>query len=194
MTKGIFYFISHKDLWKPLFSKLTPTITTGIGVTTLCFALFYLPQAAVMAFTSGPVAAFSAALLTLSESSTITNVITRIFFIEEALIDTFDGTLLSEECTSLVSEGRQVNSGGDNIARLGKLVKQPFAKFTPNAIIRYLLYLPLNFIPVVGTFIFIVLQGKRNGPASHQRYFQLKEWSKRQKEIHIEEHRGGYTA
>ena len=147
-----------------------------------------------MAFTSGPVAAVSAALLTLSESSTITNLVARTFFIEEALIDTFDGTLLSKECANLVSEGRQVNAGGDNIARLGKLIKKPFAKFTPNAIIRYLLYLPLNFIPVVGTAIFIALQGKRGGPAAHTRYFQLKEWSKRQREVHIEEHRGGYTA
>ena len=139
-----------------------------------------------MAFTSGPVAAVSAAILTLSESSTITNLISRTFFIEEALIDTFDGTLLSKECTNLVSEGRQVKAGGDNIARLGKLVKKPFQKFMPNALIRYLIYLPLNFIPVVGTIMFIVLQGKRNGPSAHQRYYQLKEWNKRQKEVPLE--------
>lgn len=147
-----------------------------------------------MAFTSGPVAAVSAALLTLSESSTITNLIARTFFIEEALVDTFDGTLLSKQCTNLVEEGRQVKAGGDNIARLGKLIKKPFDKFSPNALIRYLLYLPLNFIPIVGTIIFIILQGKRGGPAAHQRYFQLKEWNKRQREIFIEENRGGYTA
>ena len=169
-------------------------MSTGVAVTALCFILLYLPQAAIMAFTSGPLAAFSAAILTLSESSTITNLIARTFFIEEALIDTFDGTLLSKQCTNLVEEGRQVNAGGDNIARLGKLIKKPFARFAPNAIIRYLLYLPLNFIPVVGTVIFVALQGKRAGPAAHSRYFQLKEWSKKQREVHIEQHRGGYTA
>lgn len=147
-----------------------------------------------MAFTSGPVAAVSAAVLTLSESSTITNLISRTFFIDEALTDTFDGTLLSQDCKNLVEEGRQVKTGGDNIARLGKLVKKPFAKFAPNAIIRYVLYLPLNFIPVVGTAMFIVLQGKRNGPQAHQRYFQLKEWNKQQKEAFVHENRGGYTA
>jgi uncharacterized protein involved in cysteine biosynthesis len=175
-------------------SQLTPTLSTGAIVTLACFATLYLPQAAIMAFTSGPVAAVTAAVLTLSESSTITNLISRTFFIEEALIDTFDGTLLSKQCTNLVEEGRQVKTGGDNIARLGKLVKKPFAKFTPNALIRYLLYLPLNFIPVIGTAMFVVLQGKRNGPAAHQRYFQLKEWSKRQREVHVEQNRGGYTA
>jgi len=158
------------------------------------FVVAYVPQMAIMAFTSGPAAAISAALLTLSESSTIVNLLSRTFFIEEALVDTFDGTLLKKDCTNLVSEGRQIKTGGDSMARLGKLVKKPFAKFTPNAIIRYLLYLPLNFIPVVGTAIFIILQGKRAGPTSHQRYFQLKEWNKRQREVHVEQHRGGYTS
>ena len=158
------------------------------------FVVAYLPQAAVMAFTSGPVAAVTAAFLTLSESSTIINLLSRTFLIEDALIDTFDGTLLSRDCTNLVSDGRQIHSGGDPIARLGKLIKKPFAKFAPDAIIRYLLYLPLNIIPVVGTIAFIVLQGKRNGPAAHMRYFQLKQWSSSQREAYIEQYRGGYTS
>lgn len=62
--------------------------------------------------------------------------------------------------TDFVSEGRQIKSGHrDPIAKLGTLVKKPFAKFTPEAIIRYFMYLPLNFIPVVGTAIFLTLQG-----------------------------------
>ncbi|KAK4913667.1 hypothetical protein LTR28_013750, partial [Elasticomyces elasticus] len=28
--KGILYFMSHRALWKPLLSKLAPTITMGI--------------------------------------------------------------------------------------------------------------------------------------------------------------------
>ncbi|RMZ79625.1 hypothetical protein DV737_g3326, partial [Chaetothyriales sp. CBS 132003] len=192
--KGIYYFLSHGDLWRPLKAKLVPTLTTGAGVTIACFVLFYLPQVATLAFTSGPAAVFSAALLTLSQSSTITNLISKTFFTQEALIDEFDGTLLSKGYTSLVEDGRQVKAGGDNIARLGKLVKKPFAKLAPSAIIRYLLYWPLNFIPVVGTFIFILAQGRRNGPAAHARYFQLKGWSKTQREMHIEKNRGAYTA
>lgn len=192
--KGFYYFISHKALWRPLMSKLAPTITLSLGVTTLMFFVAYLPQAAVMAFTSGPIAAFSAALLTLSESSTIINLLSRTFLIEDALIDTFDGTLLSKECTNLVSDGRQIKAGGDPIARLGKLIKKPFAKFTPTAIIRYIMYLPLNFIPVVGTVIFILLQGKRSGPSAHARYFQLKQWTKNQQDAFVEQNRGGYTS
>ena len=53
------------------------------------FAVFYLPQAAVMAFTSGPLAAFSAAILTLSESSTLINILSRTFLVEDALVGAY---------------------------------------------------------------------------------------------------------
>jgi hypothetical protein len=158
------------------------------------FVFAYLPQAAIMSFTSGPVAAVTAALLTLSESSTIINIISKSFLIQDALVDTFDGTLVSRECTDLVSDNRQVRSGRDPIARLGKLITRPLAKFTPSALIRYFLYLPLNFIPVIGTVVFVLLQGKRNGPTAHERYFQLKEWPKSQREAFVEQNRGGYTS
>jgi hypothetical protein len=120
--------------------------------------------------------------------------LSRNFVIEDALTDTFDGTLLSRGCTNLVSDGRQIKSGEDPIARLGKVIKKPFAKFTPNAIIRYLLYLPLNLIPIVGTVMFIILQGKRHGPAAHARYFQLKQWSSSQREAFVEQNRAAYIS
>lgn len=157
------------------------------------FLVAYAPQAFVMAFTSGPVAAISAALLTLSESSTLVNVLSRTFLIQDAIIDTFDGTLVAKDCTNLVSDGRQVKPGSDAISRLGKLVKKPFERFAPEALIRYCLYLPLNFIPVVGTVAFVILQGKRNGPSAHARFFQLKGWSKTQRDEWVEKNRGAYT-
>lgn len=55
------------------------------------FLFTYLPQLAVLAFTSGPLAVISTTLLVLSESSTIVTVLSKTFLIEDALIDTFDG-------------------------------------------------------------------------------------------------------
>lgn len=112
------------------------------------FFFTYLPQAAILAFTSGPVAALSAALLVLSESSTLTMVLNKAFLIEDGLIDTFDGTLVSRGHPELVAKERQVKGGGagDVMARLGKLAGKPFAKFTPQAIIRYFIFLPLNLV------------------------------------------------
>lgn len=55
------------------------------------------------------------------------------------------------------------------------------------------MYLPLNFIPVVGTLLFIVLQGRRQGPSAHQRYFQLKGWNSSVQEAYVDKHKGAYT-
>ena len=192
--RGMAYFLTHRSLQKPLFSSLLPTLTLGLVTTVTLFVVLYLPQAAVLAFTQGPFAAVSAALLVLSESSTLSTFLGRQVFISDALIDTFDATLLTRGGTDkLVAEGRQVRPGSDPISKLGKIVKRPFERLAPKAIIRYLMYLPLNFIPVVGTVLFVILQGRRAGPAAQERYFQLKGWRGEQKQHHIEKYQAAYT-
>lgn len=111
------------------------------------FFFTYLPQLAVLIFVNGPLAVFTTVLLILNESSTIVNMVSRNFLLQDALLDTFDGTLLSRDASGVVSEGRQLKSGRDPIDRLGKILKSPFSKFTPKALVRYVMYLPLNFIP-----------------------------------------------
>ncbi|MCJ1355045.1 MAG: hypothetical protein MMC33_005036 [Icmadophila ericetorum] len=192
--RGMAYYVSHRSLWKPLTAKLVPSLALGLGVTTFMFVFTYVPQAAIMAFTQGPLAAASAALLVLSESSTLFTVLSKSFLIQDALVDTFDGVLVSKNTTNLVASGRQIKAGGDPMAKLGKLVKQPFERFTPKALIRYVMYLPLNFIPVLGTIMFVILQGRKAGPVAHTRYFQLKEWNKNQRQKHVEENQAAYTS
>ncbi|EUC30745.1 hypothetical protein COCCADRAFT_28419 [Bipolaris zeicola 26-R-13] len=192
--KGIAYFFTHRALWKPLAAKLLPTVSLGLGVTVMMFAVTYVPQAALLTLFNGPLAIVTTVLLVLSESSTIFSVLSKNFLIDDALIDTFDGTMVCRNQTALVSNERQVKSGSDPIGKLGKLVSKPFAKFTPKAIIRYFMYLPLNFIPVVGTFIFVILQGRKFGPTAHARYFQLKQMKKQEKERFIEERKAAYTS
>ncbi|KAF2274896.1 uncharacterized protein EI97DRAFT_468477 [Westerdykella ornata] len=192
--RGILYFISHRSLWKPLLNKLFPTLSLGIGVTIFMFAFTYVPQAAILTVFNGPLAILTTIFLVLSESSTIFSVLSKNFLIDDALLDTFDGTLLSRNLTSLVSTERQVKSGSDPVAKLGKIMKRPFARFTPEAIIRYFIYLPLNFIPVVGTAMFVILQGRKFGPTAHARYFQLKRMDGRQKEEFIAKRQAAYTS
>jgi len=157
------------------------------------FAITYIPQVALLTLFNGPLAVFTTVLLVLSESSTIFSVLSKNFLIDEALIDTFDSTLVSRNQTTLVSKERQVKSGSDPVAKLGKLVSKPFAKFAPSAIIRYFMYLPLNFIPVVGTVLFVILQGRKFGPTAHARYFQLKQMKKQEKERFIDERKAAYA-
>ncbi|KAE8353240.1 hypothetical protein BDV28DRAFT_165066 [Aspergillus coremiiformis] len=193
--KGIIYFVYHKNLRRPFLSRAGQTVTLGLSVTSAMFFLTYVPQVAIMAFTSGPLAPFSAALLVLSESSTITRFLSHSFVLEEALTDTFDGTLIACGQASLVAEGRQIKprAGNDAIARLGKMVKRPLARMKPQALLRMLIYLPLNLIPVVGTALYAYTQGKKLGPMAHTRYFQLKGWSEKEKDAWVEKNRGAYT-
>ncbi len=179
--KGIFYFFTHPALWKPLRSKLIPYLTLYSGVLGSMFFFTYLPQLAVMAFVNGPLAVFTTGLLILNESSTITGIISKNYLLQEAILDTFDGTLLARNSAGIVAEGRELKPRGDAIQRLGKALKTPFKRFSVNELIRYVMYLPLNFIPgrlpphlfrwhghslanleatVVGTVAFILLRGK----------------------------------
>ncbi|KAK3393137.1 hypothetical protein B0H63DRAFT_11301 [Podospora didyma] len=192
--KGIFYFLAHRALWKPLLSKLVPTLTLSLGVVASMFVFTYVPQLAILVFVNGPLAVFTTVLLILNESSLIINVISKNFMLQDAILDTFDGTLVSRDAAGIVSEGRQLKSGGDSIQRLGKVIKSPFSRFSPKALVRYVMYLPLNFIPVVGTVIFILIQGRSRGNGVHDRYFQLKKWSASQRSSWLSEHTGPYAA
>lgn len=168
-------------------------MSLGLGVTVFMFVVTYVPQAAVLTIFNGPLAFVTTVLLVLSESSTIFNVLSKNFLIDDALIDTFDGTLMSRNQTTLVAKERAVKSGSDPIAKLGKLAAKPFAKFAPSAIIRYFMYLPLNFIPIVGTVMFVILQGRKFGPAAHARYFQLKQMNKKEKDQFVERRKAAYA-
>ncbi|KAI2781391.1 hypothetical protein F4815DRAFT_467507 [Daldinia loculata] len=191
--RGIIYFITHRSLWKPFYSRILPTLGLTAGVTASMFFFTYLPQLAILVFVNGPLAVFTTVLLILNESSTIVNIISRNFLLQDALLDTFDGTLVAKDAIGIVSEGRQLKSGQDPIGRLGKILKNPFSKFTPKTLIRYVMYLPLNFIPVVGTIIFIILQGRTRGSSVHGRYFQLKGWAPSQQRDWLERHSAPYA-
>ena len=162
--QGIFYFLSHRSLWKPFLSRLGPYLTLSVSVIGGMFAVTYLPQLAVLVLVNGPLAVVSTVLLVLNESSTIINLVSRNWMLQDALLDTFDGTLVSRNRAAIVSEGRELKSGSDPMQRLGKILKSPFERIGPKALVRYLIYLPLNFIPVVGTVIFIFLQGEHQLP------------------------------
>lgn len=58
---------------------------------------------------------------------------------------------------------------------------------------NYIILLPLNFIPVVGTTLFLVTQGAKAGPFFHARYFQLKRYNEKQQHEEVVKGRGGYV-
>lgn len=160
--QGIAYFLTHKALWKPFKSRLGSYLTLSASVVGGMFALTYVPQLAVQVFVSGPFAVFTTVLLVLNESSAIINAVSRGWLLQDSILDTFDGTLVARGATGVLGSGRELKggrAGRDPIQRLGKVLKNPFERFGPTALVRYLMYLPLNFIPVVGTLVYLFVQG-----------------------------------
>jgi len=192
--KGIAYFLTHSSLRKPLLSKLASLMTLSVGVFTGMFFFTYLPQLGIMVFLNGPLAVFTTILLVFNESSVIISMVSKNFMLQDALLDTFDGTLIAKNQTEILGEGRELKAGQDPMQRLGKILKNPFSRFSVKSAVRYFMYLPLNFIPVVGTVAFIFLQGRSRGNVCHDRYFQLKRWSAKQKSQWLSEHTGPYTS
>ncbi|CAG8762058.1 11971_t:CDS:2, partial [Acaulospora colombiana] len=97
------------------------------------------------------------------ESVDVPSVVAKIFWLGDAMETLFDEVLLRNGMTKLVSRGRELKSeGGSHGKKLGKLLTKPLDRFSKENIIRWLVSLPLNAIPV-------------SGPSYHARYFQLKE-------------------
>jgi hypothetical protein len=68
--------------------------------------------------------------------------------------------LVEKGMASLLLERCPANTNSRNtVGKLGKLAKRPFTVFSLGSAIRYLVYFPLNFIPLVGPGIFLFLQG-----------------------------------
>ncbi|SPN99752.1 uncharacterized protein DNG_02603 [Cephalotrichum gorgonifer] len=200
--KGFVYFVRRPALWKPLAAQLAPYFVLSIAVVVAMFFFAYLPQLAILIFVNGPLAVFTTVILVLNESAAIVSMLSRTLLLREALLDTFDGTLVSRNVAGgLVEEGRELHAGGSAMERLGKILKSPLEKFSLKGIIRYILYLPLNFIPIVGTFIFLLVQDW-DGPGLTvdillkvgAGYFQLKKWPESRQTDWLKIHVAPYTA
>jgi len=193
--EGIYYFSRHPSIQKPLWRHILPTIALSVGVIATMFTFTYIPQAAILVLVDGPIAFVNAGMLVLSESSTVILMISRWWWIEDATIEVFDAVLVQQNQTALVAQGRELKPAisGDPLSKLGKRLKKPFGDSLTKSIVRYFMLLPLNFIPVVGTVVFLILNARNIGPSQHARYFQLKGFSDTERHDFVRRNRGGYV-
>jgi hypothetical protein len=68
-----------------------------------------------------------------------------------------------------------------------------YSPFSFRQIAEFILFLPLNLIPVVGTPFFLVLTGARAGPFHHWRYFKLLGLTKKERKEAIRRREWKYT-
>jgi hypothetical protein len=63
----------------------------------------------------------------------------------------------------LVRRGREVQSNSAGFKVLGKSLIKPLDRFSKEGIVRYIVSIPLNSIPVVGTVFFLIYNGTACG-------------------------------
>ena len=135
------------------------------------------------------------AFLVLAEGAAIVALLFEAFFVDETLVDVFDAVLICEDHEDLVAKSRVINPNGkDPVKRLEKpTTSAVYSPFSFRQIIEFIFFLPLNFIPVAGTPMFLLLTGYRAGPLHHWRYFKLLGMTKKERRRAIKQRRQGYT-
>ncbi|TCD69159.1 hypothetical protein EIP91_008636 [Steccherinum ochraceum] len=196
--KGILFSITHPHVLLSVRSTiLTSLFSSALTFVVLAF-LTYVPQAAFLSIFTGPIFGPLLALLLLgAESIFLLTFFARALFLEPALTQVFDTTLLAKGQTVLVKDGKTKFGGGIGGGKrdaIESTLVRPFQALSRDGIVKYLITLPLNLVPVIGTVAFLFVNGQRGGPGWHTRYFQLKGWDKQQRLRFVEKRKPEYTA
>jgi uncharacterized protein involved in cysteine biosynthesis len=137
----------------------------------------------------------NATFLVLGEGAVITALLFEAVFVDETLVDVFDGVLVNEGFEDLVGQARILDREAENaVKKLGKPTKSAvYSPFSFQQIIEFILFLPINLIPVAGVPLFLVLTGYRAGPFHHWRYFKLLDFTKNERKKFIQKRQISYT-
>lgn len=199
---GIAYLFKHRPLHPPVISRILPLTAVSILTLFLMFTLLYIPHLIVLKYFKSPFPAFNAMLMILSESATLVAFLAESLLTEFQLVDIFDIILLhpgpgtpfpvQRKLRWMVESARVVNPDGT----VGKHKLDPYLKFKESfrTGVYCLLALPLNFIPVVGWPLFVLVQAYVLGPLSHYRWFQLMGWGDKRRRAFVKEHWWRYWA
>lgn len=178
-----------------LRARLIPSILLSAFVLTNLFLWTYLPQVAFLAIFHGPLAWVQGVFLVLGEGAAIVALLFEAFFVDETLVDVFDAVLINEGMEDMVASARMINPEGDTpVRKLGKpTMSAVYSPFSLRQIIEFILFLPLNFVPVAGVPLFLIITGYRAGPLHHWRYFKLLRLTKKERKVAIKQRQLRYT-
>lgn len=162
------------------------------AVVSVVLAIFtYIPQAALLSIVAGPFGPILAVFLVGAESIFLLTFFAKPLFLEPTLQHVFDAALIAQGQRGLVKDGKTKHSA---VAATGSALLRPLTAFSKDGLLGYLITLPLNLVPVIGTVAFLLINGHNTGPSWHARYFQLKGLDGSQRRSFVEKHQAEYTA
>lgn len=193
--QGIYYFFAHPFLYPLLRARLLPSILLSLLVLANLFVWTYLPQVAFLAIFHGKLAWINATFLVLGEGAAIVALLFEAFFVDNTLVDVFDAVLINEGCKDLVAPSRVLDrESADPVNQLGEpTTSAVYSPFSLRQILEFIILLPLNFIPVAGAPMFLVITGYRAGPFHHWRYFKLLNFTKKERNAFVKDRQLKYT-
>lgn len=152
-------------------------------------------QVALLAVFHGHLAWLNATFLVLGEGAAIVSLLFEAFFVDETLVDVFDAVLIQQGYKDLIATSRILDPDGQNpVKQLGKPTNSAvYSPFSFRQIAEFIIFLPLNLIPVAGTPMFLIMTGYRAGPLQHWRYFKLLGFTKKERNAFIGKRRLRYT-
>lgn len=189
--KGIWYFTTHRYLWPLLQSRLVPLTLLSTCVLAILFLTAYLPIVGFLAlFHYRGSAWVNATFFILGIGAVVIQLLFEGMLVDHTQVDVFDAVMVGEGYEDLVKKRRAVSENFEEIdpyERLGPRDKgAAFYPFSFRQIIELVILLPLNFVPFVGVPLFLILTGYRAGPLMQWRYFQLKEFSRKERKQFIQ--------
>ncbi|KAJ7470408.1 hypothetical protein FB451DRAFT_1253630 [Mycena latifolia] len=190
--QGVLYFVSHGSLAASIFPVILNTLLAAIVITSAMFFFTYLPQVAFCALFSGPFAFATAALLVLGEAYAIILFVSKAFFLGHAQDQLFNAVFRQQGINLVYVEPK--GKSRSFMQSVFKGVSKPLSRFSKEGMLRYIVSLPLNLVPVVGTVLFLLYNGAKAGPTFHSRYFQAKGLSPASRQAFVDKRKGAYTA
>lgn len=188
--KGTWYFATHRYLHPLLKGRLVPVTLLSTCVLAILFLTAYLPIVAFLALFHNKRSAWvNGTFFILSVGSLIIQLLFEALLVDHTQVDIFDAVMVAEGYEHLVKNRRTVSEDvneSDPYKRLGPREKgAQFAPFSVRQILEMIVLLPLNFVPYAGVPLFLLLTGYRAGPLINWRYFQLKQFSKKERKQFI---------
>jgi len=205
---GLFRLWTIPNIRGIVWGSLTTGIIVSIVVTIATFVLGWAPQFALLSFIITPFIAFPASVfLVLAEAWFISFTIAKLTWMEGLQEHVFDEIVQIEakkDKSSAISKdlGAAVQKSNpqkrNHHFSVGRVISK--IRHYPNAIIEdiaeYVVTLPLNLIPGLGTALFLYVNSETLATRYHARYFELKGWKNDQskKTQFIVEHEPAYRA
>lgn len=188
--KGVWYFSTHRYLWPLLKGRIIPLTILATGTLAILFMVLYLP---IVIFLKGfhyqGSAWLNGTIFVLEIGSLLVALLFEALLVDHIQVDVFDAVMVAEGYEHLVKSRRLVSDDideSDPVKRLGPREKgATFAPFSLRQVLEFIIFLPLTFVPFAGVPLFIALTGYRAGPLLNWRYFQLQDFSKKQRNQYI---------